>query len=700
MRRTASVAGALALGGLVAAAGAPARGHPSATVLAEQLSRRPVVESPAWRAYDEAPSVSVVRPVRVLAVTGPVTNPRGLVGGGGVTTLTDAPGAPAPSLVLDYGQEVAGLATFDVAATSGARFTATYSEALDNLGSDGAASIAVFKSGTVDRTDTFAPSGSGAVTAPVIQGGERYERVTLTTPGSVTLRSAGIRFTALRQTPALMRGHFLSSDHLLNRIWYAGAYTLNLNQMTPGTVVTPGQVDRAHLILDGAKRDRAVWSGDHLISDLTDFYVSDPAYAADSDALLLDHPFASAGNLQAVRGAMSQPGPLAGVCGPVQTDVTCFTWSASYSIALMPAVYDLYLYTGDLDFVRAHWPAVTRQMAWDARLVDRNGLIAVKQADSSSWNLENVNGELTYVNALYVEALEAAAKLARALGHRSQASAWSRAATRVRRTINARLWDRHTGVYDADTAQRGSVVQDANVTAILAGIPSVARARSIVTVMKRRLAGGFGPLTTSRPQPAGYTRLTSPYMSGFHVLAAFTAGQTDDALAIIRQEWGHMVNGDPGGVDWERIENDGRLAPGAIADSAAHAWSTGPTPALSQYVLGIRPLAPGFRTWIVAPQAGDLGWAQGTAPTPEGVIASRWRRGSGRRSFELTVVAPRQTSGEVDVPLLGRSRAIALDGRIVWTGVRPTAGVRARAIGAAIAFMGISGRHTFAWAGG
>src|SRR5207237_9218243 len=51
-------------------------------------------------------------------------------------------------------------------------------------------------------------------------------------------------------------GHFLSSDDLLNRIWYAGAYTLHLD-----TYGNPARGDK-FAITDGAKRDRLVWIGD------------------------------------------------------------------------------------------------------------------------------------------------------------------------------------------------------------------------------------------------------------------------------------------------------------------------------------------------------------------------------------------------------------------------------------------------------
>ncbi len=704
MKRTLLISGIVAVVtlpiGAVAVGHTPAVHASNASPTAQQLSRDVIAESQGWRRYDEAPGTAVVRPVRVIRVAGNVTNASALArpAGSKRTTLTYTAGGAAPSLVLDYGRDVAGIPTFDVAAASGTTLSVAYTEPLYNLGTDGAASVGLFESGNSARTDTFTLSGAGIVTASLIQGGERYERLTLTTPGTVTLRSATIRFTAPRETPALLRGHFLSNDRLLNRIWFAGVYTLNLNQLAPGTSVTAGVVNHRHYILDGAKRDRAVWSGDHVISDLTDYYVSDPAYARDSLSLFLTHPATTASKLGLATGTLSQTGPLPGVCSPNLVYGKCFTWSASYSVLVIPALYNYYLYTGNLGFVRAHWPAVVRQMAWDAQQVGADGLFAVNATDDADWNIQDIPGKLTYVNAAYVLALQSAAKLAAALGHASQAKAWSSAAAAVKQAVNGVLWNPSTGVYDASTTTRGSVVQDANVTAILAGIPSPARAHAIAHKLQSALRGRFGPVTVSSPAPAGFTRWTSPYMGSFHVLADFAAGDETAALVNVRREWGYVIGQDPGGVEWERIQLDGKLAPGALADSAAHAWSTGPTPALSQYVLGVRPATPGFAKWIVAPEPASLRWVQGVVPTPHGSLSARWQRGRHDSLFKLTVIAPPHTSGVVTVPLLGSARVIAMDGRIVWNGHHAVGGLHAYSEGGAVSFTGIRGTHTFAWA--
>lgn len=685
---------------------APASARPIATPepldgSAVRLSVTPVPASAAWRHYDEAPRSPHIRPVAIAAVQGAVRDPLALTTAtrSDATTLTYRLGGPPPSLLLDFGKDVGGYPTFDVTRTSGTTIGATYSESLRNLGIDSATSVDLFQAGDIARSDVFPALKTGVLEGALVQGGERYEEITLTVPGSVSLSDAGIDFTPLRETPNRMRGHFLSSDNLLNRIWYAGAYTLNLNQLTPGTRVADGAVNHEHLLLDGAKRDRAVWSGDHMISDLTDYYVSDPIYARDSDALFLDHPASTAAFITPAVGVMALPGPLPGACSPnpLLLDV-CVTWSTSYSLAVIPAVFNYYRFTGDGGFVRKHWPAVLRQMRWDATHTASDGLIKVDTTDNASWNLEMVSGELTYVNALYVLALDDAARLARTLGDKADAATWTHAAAAVKATINRELWNPKTHVYDASTTLRDNYIQDANVTAILAGVPSRSRSREILAVLSRKLHTRFGPLVAAKPAPKAYKLDISPYMGSFNVLADFATGRTAAALALIRQEWGYMVNRDPGGVEWERIQPNGIPAGGSlgtVSDSLAHAWSTGPTPALSEYVLGVAPAAPGFTRWQVAPRPAGLTWAQGVVPTPHGAISVRWRRPN-RDAFVLTVRAPKDETGTVSIPISGAATTVARDGDVIWRDGHVVGGSGARRLGGRVEVVQDAASATYA----
>ena len=77
-------------------------------------------------------------------------------------------------------------------------------------------------------------TGPGVITNRYYQGGERYQEISLTSPGTVTLSSVGIRYTAYDGTPSTFKGYFVSSDDTLNKEWYDGAYTLNLVQDPAG----------------------------------------------------------------------------------------------------------------------------------------------------------------------------------------------------------------------------------------------------------------------------------------------------------------------------------------------------------------------------------------------------------------------------------------------------------------------------------
>ena len=653
---------------------------------------------PSWQSYVESPTSRSLVPVRVVRVTGDVRGAAALTSGG-AATLTYRLGGPAPVIVFDYGREIGGIATFDVIGASGVPLLqAAYSETLANLGPSGdqAATPLLFLSGNALRADTFAALSPGTLTSSVLQGGERYELVTLATPGSVTLRRVGIHYTGFLGAPDALRGHFHSSDPLLNRIFYAGVWTLNLNQDVPGTSALSGELNGAHLLLDGAKRDRAVWSGDQLIAGLTALYTVDPAYERDSLQLIADHPGTLGSLLAPSVGLQSAPGPEPGVCSPNTVGGDgCVFYSLSYSLVFVPAVYQYYLYTGDLGFVRRVWPAVVRGLAWAAGQRGGDGLLQSNALDGFDWNVSDPVGTLTYDNAVYVKALSDAARLAGALGSAGEAADYESTARAVAGEVNAELWDPRTGVYDGSTTDRGTVIQDANVEAVLSGIATPDRGRELLAVLARALETKYGPRDVSLPAPTGYSPIVTPYIGSFQVQAEFRTGLTSLALAMVRTEWGWMVTHDPQGVDWEKIEPNGVLKG---LDSAAHAWSTGPTASLSQFVLGVSPVSPGFAMWSVAPQLGDLAWAQGTVPTPRGPIAVSWVRG--RRSFRLSVGAPFGTAGTVVVPLLGGGRTIRRDGRVVWSHGRPAPGVSAYVLGDAVVFTGQSGAHVFTWRAG
>jgi hypothetical protein len=95
-------------------------------------------------------------------------------------------------------------------------------------------------------------------------------------------------------------GYFHCNDDLINRIWYAGAYTLQTNAVPPYTgrvypLLHSGWDNSAHLgtngssiFVDGSKRDRATWAGDLLMA-LPSAFVSTGDYESAKNALQLQY---------------------------------------------------------------------------------------------------------------------------------------------------------------------------------------------------------------------------------------------------------------------------------------------------------------------------------------------------------------------------------------------------------------------------
>ncbi len=618
-----------------------------------------------WQHYVEGPASSSVAPVAVVSTSGDVSNPDALLHPGrGVTTLTrTAADTGATDVLVDYGKDVGGLPYFVVAAETGAPdLHVSYSEGglyADQPDGDTNPTTGIARPGEdPHRYDDYTVSDPGIITASMIQGGERYERISLTTPGTLTLRGAGVQFMAYDATPDKYQGWFLSSDDVLNRIWYAGAYTTQLNMIPPGSPDGGPQP----VIYDGAKRDRLIWVGDIAqdIPTIADSLGSNGApYVTGSLGIFGANPPGS------IFGAPpAPPGEIGGLAFPTGTT---YQYSASYSMYYVADIASYYQYSGDLAFVRKEWPAIQGELAFNAGEVDpATGLLTTNAngPNGLDWDLYDGSktGGVTEFNALYYRDLLAGAELARALGAEQQAQAYVSQAAALRHAINANLYDPSTGVYDISTNLRGSLAEDGNVAAVLYGVADPDHIARILTKLKQLwIATGSEPFSAD----TGYSTLVSPFINGFDVQARFAAGDTADAYELLRRVWGHMVaaGNQYTGAFWENYTPSGAVSNGSI--SLAHGWSSGAASALTSYALGVRPAAAGYRAWIVAPQPGDLRWAAGQVPTPRGPITVSWRRDDGR--FELWVTAPSGTAGTITAP--GSSRAaVWLNGRLIHSG--------------------------------
>ena len=674
------------------------------------LAAAPVHAAPhqaGWQRYLEQPQGGDVKAVSATVLSGKVSNAGALTSRGrGFTTLTVTSANQPATLLLDYGEEVEGEPYIDVAHAGQDRppvVSFAFTEAGTYLRTPGSSTLAVAAAagattltvqpatprapltfaagdtvtvgspaevdhivsvsgnaltlrrplsqahplgagvtstpGAITGDSAFMPrSASLTVTAPSrlstgFMSGFRFEAITLTTPGTMVLRTAGVRFGGgYLATAADYQGYFESSSTAFNRMFYDGAYTEQTDMQPAGS---NGATQPS--VLDGAKRDRAIWSGDLKIEGqgIADTLGGNGNDYVEQSLLTLITASPLGGGLNA--DTLGRNGP----------------YSNSYSHWTVDAATDYYRNTGDTAFAQRILPWVEGQLAYDSTLTDSSGLIATGSAISVTnggydWDFYDgaKTGVVTAFNDLYYQALRDGAYLEANLGHPAQAAADNQTADHVRDQINANLVNPATGTYYLSESDHTTFAQDANALSVLFGVAPADRIPSVLRAL-RTLWGAHG----SEPFSAGsnYSDLISPYITAFEVEADYLAGDTADAERLLALTWNQMLDSrNPfyTGTFWENIGPDGTATESRT--SLAHGWASGPTPIMTGYVLGVQPVAPGYRTFTVAPHFGSLTWARGAVPTPYGQIVVSWTTTADR--YSLTVRAPSGTTADVMLP--------------------------------------------------
>jgi hypothetical protein len=464
-------------------------------------------------------------------------------------------------------------------------------------------------------------------------GGFRYLWLYPEHPGRVTVREVSVDYTPHRPGGPDDCGYFLCSDERLNRIWFAGLHTMEMCTVSPAR----GGIDGRHpigrgdwVLVDGAKRDRLIWTGD-LGPMGAGTYVGTGNGAAVRDSL------SSLAYFQMKNGYIPacSPGPLPGrVASGFFGDYTAW-W--------VVCLYQYYLHTGDGETAREYFPQVKRALSY-MRSQCKGGLFRQNPRNMFEWCFTVVRrGRPSYTNIMYYWALNSASHLAHEIGEESVSAGYVSRAFRLGEGIERALFDEERGVYVDTSSDRERVPQDANSLAIVSGlIYDPGTAAVALDYLKDTMWEEWGsanvdiPYYRFTPGIGPHNRRVVPFMNNYEALARFAAGDDDGALELIRRCWGGMVDQEPNTTFWEWKGPDGGVD-GRFA-SLCHGWSAGATPLLSKYVLGIRPSEPGYRGFKVDPRLGDLEWAEGRVPVPGGFIEARVEKGAGK--LNITVDMP------------------------------------------------------------
>lgn len=162
------------------------------------------------------------------------------------------------------------------------------------------------------------------------------------------------------------------------------------------------------------------------------------------------------------------------------------------------------------------------------------------------------------------------------------------------------------------------------------------------------------------------------YGQSLEIKGHLAANQAHRALDLIRRAWGWYLN-NPLGTASTCIEGyraDGsfgyRAETGYNNDpsytSHAHGWSTGPTDALTSYIVGLTITQPAGKEWALTPQFADLTFAEAGFSTPIGKFSSKWELEDG--GFTLSWDVPLQTQGAIFIPFtVHRIPGLVLNGK-------------------------------------
>ncbi len=376
-------------------------------------------------------------------------------------------------------------------------------------------------------------------------------------------------------------GSFESSDERLNEIWMTGAYTVQLNMQD--------------YLWDGVKRDRLVWVGD-----------------LHPEVMTISTVF---GDNEVVPRSLD----LARDQHPLPQWMNTISSYSMWWILIHKSWFDHY---GDLAYLEEQEEYMVNLLAQLETFIDEDGRETLNGGRFLDWPTSTIPEAVhAGLQAMMVLTFDAAGELMTDLDRPDLCKHYAGVAEKLRQ---------HT--------PRNNQTKQAAAMMVLAGLADAEQSNQ--DILKKD----------------GVQNMSTFY--GYYILEAMArAGDYAGALDVIRNYWGGML--DLGATTfWEDFDiNDSRnatpideLTPAGFDDihgdfgeycyigyrhSFAHGWASGPTPWLSQYVLGIT-VHDGGDAVTIDPHLGNLEYAKGTFPTKHGLLTvSHVRQADGSVTSEV-----------------------------------------------------------------
>ncbi len=393
--------------------------------------------------------------------------------------------------MLDFGQEVGGFLTINFGVTSDASQSLglSFSESTNyascpstavgactngagqagsgDASNGGSGPDGILSTGPIAEQSAYSPSAAN------MRGGFRYINLFMQSMGSVEVLNVSLYFSPAptMADPSRYANYFYSSDDLLNRIWYAAAYTVQMCTVDPSQGrqwgPPPSGWNNAVLIgsgksllVDGAKRDRTIWPGDLGVSVATAFVTTGDV---ESSRNALDTLFA----LQSPQGQLPYVGPAVFCSQPWGQSCGSSGWwfSDTYHLWALVGVSNVFRYSNDTAWLYGLWTQIKAGVDHSLSKVGQHGLMVVDQ--TADWARADQGGENVAANCLLHGAVAGASAMAFALGDDAAGNKYAQAAQALRTAINGPLlWDSAKGAF-RDNPDSSLYPQDGNSLCVL-----------------------------------------------------------------------------------------------------------------------------------------------------------------------------------------------------------------------------------------
>lgn len=488
-------------------------------------------------------------------------------------------------LVIDLGREECGFLQLDLEASEGTIVDIAYGEHLDDL------RVRAFVEGRNFASRYICSEGRQEFTHYFQKFGGRYIQLhILSARCGIVLFYAGMKPA---EYPVEHKGRFEISDELHTKIYETSVRTLELCM-------------HEHYE-DCPWREQSFYSMDALNQALCGYYCFG------------DYDFAEA-SLRLLGDGLRDDGYLE-LCAPARVHVTI----PGYSMLWIVALKDFLIYSGRVQMIKDVMPKVHSMLVtyveniWDGLMVSPQGrrywnfyewvpgLDGQTQSGFENLTIERRDAPL---NLYLCMALDSAEYLASHCGDVEKARFYRYWSDEIRNGFHRCFWNGEKKLYRTylDGEYQEHYAELTQSLAIYAGVCP----KHIAPMLRQQLAR----------KDNGMVKMTlSTMLYKFEALFGESDKYSAMVFRSIGEIWGSMLF--KGATSfWETIngaDDFGR------AGSLCHGWSAIPAYFYYAYVLGVKPVKPGYREFIVERSPTVSYKASGYVPTPYGLIHVEWK---------------------------------------------------------------------------